>query len=85
MPRRDHSGGAEGGRTMKVIIVKREGWSVTTPTVEISDKCPVCGGQRGTPTWHHFCEDGEWFTCNIWKNDCGHVDLYEDVIKEAGI
>jgi len=70
---------------MIVTIVKREGWNVSTVTVEISDKCPVCGGPRGLPTWHHFCEDDNWLTVNVWKNECGHVDLYKDVLVEAGI
>ncbi len=69
--------------TMKVIVVKREGWHVHTVRVEISTKCPICGGPRGEPTWHNFCEDGDWLTCNVWTNPCGHVDLYKDVLIEA--
>ena len=68
---------------MKVIVVRSEGWNVSTVMVEISDKCPVCGGPRGIPTWHNFCEDGEWLSVNVWENPCGHVDLYKNVLIEA--
>jgi len=70
---------------MTVVVVKRDGWNVQTVTVNISKVCPVCGGPRGIPTWQTFCEDGEWLSVNIWTNDCGHVDLYKDVLTEAGI
>lgn len=69
---------------MIVTVVKRihDGWTVTTPTIEIADTCPVCGGPRGEPYWHHFCEDGDWFTVTRWDNPCGHLDKYADVLKE---
>lgn len=88
MPRLSHGGRGKEVSVddyMSVIVVKREGWNVHTVAVNISKKCPVCGGPRGEPTWHRFCEDGEWLTVNVWKNACGHVDLYKDVLIEAGI
>jgi hypothetical protein len=52
-------------------------------TVEISDRCPVCGGPRGVPQWSRFCEDDDWYGVNTWRNPCGHVDQYADVLAEA--
>lgn len=74
---------------MKVKIMYRntyvggDGWVYYPMTVEISDNCPVCGSKRGTPRGHHFCEDGEWFTVDIWDNPCGHLDMYKDCYKES--
>lgn len=59
-------------------------WGGRPVTVKIADTCPVCGGPRGELRWQTFCEDGEWFTVNVWTNACGHVDKYTDVLKEAG-
>lgn len=74
---------------MKVIIMFRntfnggDGWTYYPMTVEIDDNCPKCGCKRGKPKHHRFCEDGEWFSVNIWENDCGHVDSYKDCYFEA--
>lgn len=54
-------------------------------TVTIPAVCPVCGGPRGEVQGHNACEDGEYFHINVWFNDCGHVDLYDAVLVEAGI
>lgn len=54
-------------------------------TIRISDKCPICGGDRGQPRLHSFVEDGESYSVHKWKNPCGHVDMYEDCIKEAEV
>lgn len=51
-------------------------------TIEISDKCPSCGGPRGTPYWRRMCEEGDWYDAQCWTNPCGHVDMYADVLKE---
>lgn len=58
----------------------------TTPvtrTVTISDRCPECGGPRGEPQGVNRCDDGAYFWVQEWANPCGHVDRYEDVVKEA--
>jgi hypothetical protein len=68
---------------MKVIVMYREGLDKYPKEIEISDKCPQCGGNRGKPYGFNFYEDGDWFFVNCWKNPCGHVDYYPDVIKEA--
>lgn len=52
-------------------------------TVEISTKCPVCGGKRGKPANLNQVDDGEYYSVDVWTNPCGHVDYYEDVVKEA--
>lgn len=72
---------------MTVTIPDRSGsrWSVELSTVTIPDACPACGGPRGEPTEHQFFEDGVTFTVDRWVNPCGHVDLYQDVLKEAGV
>lgn len=60
-----------------------DGWTVHPITVEIADNCPRCGLKRGVPSWIRQCEDGDWYDVNVWKNPCGHVDMYRDVYKEA--
>jgi hypothetical protein len=52
-------------------------------TVTISDHCPTCGGPRGEATKRPFYEDGVTFALDCWKNPCGHIDTYSNVLKEA--
>jgi hypothetical protein len=70
-----------------------DGWTYHPLSIEISDYCqapvedeeknPVpCGVKRGTSTPHSFCEDGEFYTVDTWKNACGHVDTYKDCYLE---
>lgn len=74
---------------MIVIIMYRntfvggDGWTYYPMRVEIADTCPVCGENRGTPKPYYFCEDGEWFTVDIWDNPCGHIDKYKDCYFES--
>ena len=68
---------------MKVTVVCRRDWSISTPTIQISDSCPVCGGPRGKPYHFRFHELGDWWSVNRWDNPCGHVDKYRDVLKEV--
>jgi hypothetical protein len=56
---------------------------IVTRSVTISALCPRCGGRRGEPFGHNFCDDGEWSWVQRWNNPCGHVDMYADVIREA--
>ena len=56
---------------------------VILATVEISDRCPVCGGPRGEPHPRNFYEDGASYSADCWDNPCGHVDSYEDVILDG--
>lgn len=74
--------------TMTVRVVDRgTGRGYIYPsvvTVTISTTCPVCGGRRGEPSSHRFHEDGGWLTCDRWSNPCGHVDMYDAVLVEAG-
>lgn len=69
--------------TVNRLVIERKGWNLHVVNVEISSHCPVCGGIRGEPKWHHFCEDGDWLVCQTWNNPCGHVDLYRDLLIEA--
>jgi hypothetical protein len=68
---------------MNVTVMFREGWIRHTLDIEISDKCPVCGGKRGKPYGYNFYDDGDWFWVNRWDNPCGHLDKYADCIKES--
>lgn len=52
-------------------------------TVEISDKCPVCGGPRGEVFETVSYDGSRRLYCQGWRNDCGHVDTYSSVRKEA--
>lgn len=55
---------------------------VRVVTVRISSRCPRCGGPRGEGVPHRFHEDGDWYVVDTWTNRCGHVDMYEDVLRE---
>ena len=77
---------------MRVTIVDRSAmlpWGAPGPgrvvlrTVEIPDTCPVCGGPRGKPVRRPFCEDGEHYSADCWRNPCGHVDTYVYVLREV--
>lgn len=56
-------------------------------TVTISTRCPRCGGPRGFATVrpHRFHEDGDgdWYVVDRWDNPCGHIDMHENVLREA--
>jgi hypothetical protein len=53
-------------------------------TVEISDTCPKCGGERGVERWKGFSYDGSRrLVVDCCKNSCEHIDLYCDVMNEA--
>ena len=52
-------------------------------TVTISAYCPTCGGRRGTPANLNQCDDGAFFSTDIWTNACGHIDSYPAVVAEA--
>ena len=78
---------------MKVTIVDRAtinaDWGQPGPfrvylkTVEIDDRCPVCGSPRGIPKKKSFFECGCRYWTDCWSNPCGHIDKYENVLKEA--
>jgi hypothetical protein len=52
-------------------------------TVEISARCPVCGGPRGELRPDLFVRDGVRRERDTWSNLCGHVDTYAAVLQEA--
>ena len=68
---------------MRVTVMYRNGWHIQPVTVEIDDKCPICGGPRGEPYNHRFYECGDWYSVDRWDNPCGHIDKYRDVLEEA--
>ena len=74
-----------GSMTVRVIDrgKSRSYTGVTVRTVTIPATCPTCGGPRGEPRNHNQCEDGDWLSVDVWKNPCGHVDSYTDVLAEA--
>lgn len=61
------------------------GFPGNTITVEISDRCPVCGGPRGKPYETISYDGSRRLAVDGWKNPCGHVDKYSDVRKEAAM
>lgn len=78
--------------TMKVTVVDRASmdklwghglYQVLCRTVVISNRCPQCHGPRGMPQSRHFFEDGCSYSADVWTNPCGHLDKYEDVLREA--
>lgn len=60
-----------------------DGWQYGVVHVTIADNCPICGAPRGAPRPHQQCEDGEWFTVDVWENSCGHLDSYREVWHES--
>lgn len=58
-------------------------YTIHTQTVEIDDRCPRCGVQRGQPWKERLVEDGHAVTVDRWENECGHVDKYDEVLIEA--
>lgn len=77
--------------TMTVVVRDRAaeapwGYGCTNPRtrrVTISATCPRCGGPRGEPRGLNQCDDGAWYWVQIWDNPCGHIDMYDDVVREA--
>lgn len=78
--------------TMTVTVRDREseapwgsqGW--ITPyirQVTISAYCQQCGQRRGTPRPMDQCDDGAYYSVDVWTNPCGHLDRYPAVIAEA--
>jgi hypothetical protein len=57
---------------------------VIVVTGDIADTCqrPACGQPRGEVRGFNGYEDGEPYHVNVWDNTCGHVDMYEDVVRE---
>lgn len=58
-------------------------FSIITKTIEISDRCPTCSEPRGKPWEETVLEDGDSAVISRWTNPCGHLDKYDDCIKEA--
>jgi hypothetical protein len=79
--------------TMTVTVRDRASeapWGVgltnpVTRKITISAFCPVCGGRRGEPQGLNQCDDGAFYWVQVWKNPCGHLDMYEDVLNEARV
>lgn len=73
---------------MKAVIMYRnsyhggDGWTYYPMVVDIAETCPKCGYLRGEPKRTRFCDDGEYYEVDVWKNPCGHVDSYKDVYFE---
>ena len=78
-------------RTVKVRCTRGDGegcpsWCGYYPhvvQVTVLWICPVCHEARGEPTSSPFFSDGMHFDAETWKNGCGHIDKYNDVLKEA--
>lgn len=34
----------------------------------------------GEPRPYRFHEDGEWYVCDVWKNPCGHIAKYNELL-----
>lgn len=47
--------------------------------------CPHCGGPRGEPFSTISYDGSRRLGCDGWVNQCGHVDTYAAVRREAGV
>lgn len=45
--------------------------------------CPVCGGPRGEVYKTVSYDGSRRLHCDGWVNPCGHVDYYDDVMREV--
>ncbi len=64
-------------------ITEHAGYPGNLMTIQISDKCPKCGGKRATKRWEGLSYDGSRrLIVDCWQNECGHLDLYSEVREE---
>lgn len=71
---RDRGAEPPWGHGLARVVVRR---------ITISDRCPICGGPRGEPRNLNQCDDGNYYSVDIWENPCGHIDSYPNVLAEA--
>lgn len=70
--------------TRTVVIPRYEQHEgIYSMTVTLPWVCPVCGGARGEPHPVRSYDGNRHMTVDGWTNECGHVDKYNDVRKEA--
>ena len=50
---------------------------------DISDYCPICNKPRGQIFKGMSYDGSRRLIVDCWKNDCGHVDTYEQIRKEG--
>lgn len=54
-------------------------------TVEIVKTCPKCGKERGRVFGGLSYDGSRRMNVDSWKNPCGHIDFYEDIIQEGRV
>lgn len=60
---------------------KHEG--INTVDVNLRWVCPVCGQPRGKIGTGYSYDGSLRCVVDTWKNPCGHIDRYDDVLIEA--
>jgi len=73
---------------MTVSVLDRSTWGTSFPypmqrEVNISKNCPCCDGERGKPKLTRQYDNGDYRYIHTWRNPCGHIDKYSEVLKEA--
>jgi hypothetical protein len=69
---------------VRVRIVARDGGRYYSSNVLLNWRCPVCGKRRGADIqWQVFREGDVVLLAYIWKNECGHVEVWEALENEA--
>ncbi len=63
-------------------IAEHEGYDGNIVTVEISNRCPICGGKRGEPHKSFSYDGSRRLLVDVWENPCGHIDKYSAVREE---
>lgn len=61
------------------IILRGKAFEMCIPSVTVKWECPECKEKMGEPKNHNFCENDDWYSCDVWKNECGHVAAYENL------
>jgi hypothetical protein len=51
--------------------------------VRVKWVCPRCGGPRGEPRDGLSFDGSHRLYVSQWDNECGHIDLYREVVIEA--
>ena len=65
------------------IIPNHEGNQFWVRDIRISKYCPKCGAERGKPYKTRSYDGSRFVGCEGWRNPCGHIDLYRDVVEES--
>jgi hypothetical protein len=65
------------------IPAKKEHLGLWSMQVKLKWICPICGCKRGTVKKGRSYDGSRTLMVDTWENECGHIDKYEALRKEA--